>query len=91
MMTSDECIIGKKGEILPKKNLREISGINPGDKVYIEALPGKLIIKKIYSVEELLKRPSLGKYTLDQINKELEEESNLQELKSVQKIDKHIR
>ena len=37
MIIEQESKVGKKGEILPKKPLREYSGINPGDKVFIEA------------------------------------------------------
>ena len=64
-MTIDKKVkVGKKGEILPKKPLREISGINPGDNVLIEAHPGQLIISKIYSVEELLEMPIISEGTL---------------------------
>ena len=31
--------VGKKGEILPKKSLREFSDIKPGDNILIEAQP----------------------------------------------------
>jgi hypothetical protein len=46
MTTQDKSIVGKKGEILSKKSLREISSIKAGDEVLIEAYPGKLIVKK---------------------------------------------
>jgi len=54
MTIEDQSKVGKKGEILPKKPLRDFSGIKPGDNIIIEALPGYLIINKIYSVQELL-------------------------------------
>ena len=67
--------VGKKGEILPKKPLREISGINPGDNVLIEAHPGQLIINKIYSVEELLEMPIISEGTAQSVEKEIEEDA----------------
>jgi len=79
MTTQDKATIGKKGEILPKKSLREVAGIKPGDKVIIEAYPGKLIINKIYSVEELLEMPIISKGTPEEIKKEIEKVAQLQE------------
>lgn len=71
--------VGKKGEIRPKKPLREISGINPGDNVLIKANPGQLIINKIYSVEELLEMPIISEGTAQSVEKEIEEEVKIQE------------
>ena len=79
MTIQDQSIVGKKGEILPKKHLRVISGISPGDKVLIEAYPGELIVKKIFSVEELLEMPIIAEGTVDEIEKEIEEESKKQD------------
>ena len=71
--------VGNKGEILPKKALREIAGIKPGDHVSVEARPGELLIRKIYSVEEALNLPVISEGTVENIEKELEEEAKLQE------------
>jgi len=79
MTTQDKTIVGKKGEILPKKLLREMAGINPGDEVLIEAFKGELIIKKIYSIEEALSMPAIDSGTPTSIEKDLEEERLLQE------------
>ena len=79
MTIQDKVKIGKKGEILPKKPLREIAGIKPGDQVLIEAYPGKLIINKIYSVEEALAMPIIAKGTPESIERDIEEEAKLQE------------
>ncbi|MHA2365785.1 MAG: AbrB/MazE/SpoVT family DNA-binding domain-containing protein [Candidatus Hodarchaeales archaeon] len=79
MTVSDETIVGKKGEILPKKGLREVAKINPGDRVYMEAREGELLIRKIYSVEEALSLPIISKGTAEEIEKELEEEGSNQE------------
>lgn len=79
MTFQDKTIVGKKGEILPKKPLRERSGIYPGDEVIIEAYPGELIIKKIYSVEEALAMPTIATGTPESIEKDIKEERELQE------------
>ena len=79
MTASDETIVRKKGEILPKKGLREISKINPGDRVYMEAREEELLIRKIYSVEEALALQIISKGTAEDIEKELEEEGLNQE------------
>ena len=71
--------VGNKGEILPKKALREMAGIKPGDHVSVEARPGELLIRKIYSVEEALNLPVITEGTVRKIEKELEEEAKLQE------------
>jgi len=79
MTIDEESKVGKKGEILPKKPLREFSGINPGDKVFIEAKPGRLIINKIFSVEELLDMPIISQGTAESVERDIEEEVKLQE------------
>ena len=79
MTTQDKTTVGKKGEILPKKPLREISGINPGDEVIIEAHQGELIIKKILSVEEALAMPPISSSTAETIEADIEEEREYQE------------
>ena len=79
MTTHDRTIVGKKGEILPKKPLREVSGINPGDEVIIEAHKGELIIKKIFSVEEVLSMPAIATGTPETIEEDIKEERELQE------------
>jgi len=71
--------VGNKGEILPKKALREMAGIKPGDHVSVEARPGELLIRKIYSVEEALNLPGFSEGTAEEIEKEIEEEAKQQE------------
>jgi len=79
-MTIDEkSKVGKKGEILPKKPLREYSGIKPGDDVLIEAQPGRLIINKIFSVEELLEMPIISQGTAESVERDIDEEAKIQE------------
>ncbi|MBD3341484.1 MAG: hypothetical protein GF353_20440 [Candidatus Lokiarchaeota archaeon] len=79
MTIEDLSKVGKKGEILPKKPLRDFSGIKPGDNIIIEALPGRLIINKIYSVQELLEMPVISEGTAKSIEDEIEREANIQE------------
>ncbi|MHA1894662.1 MAG: AbrB/MazE/SpoVT family DNA-binding domain-containing protein [Candidatus Helarchaeota archaeon] len=75
----DKAKVGKKGEILPKKKLREIAGIKPGDDVLIQAADGELIIRKIYSIEEALNMPIISSGTPESIEKDIEEELKNQE------------
>ena len=79
MTIQDKTVVGKKGEILPKKPLRDIAGINPGDEVFIEAFKGELIIKKIYSIEEALKMPVIATGTPASIEKDIEKQRKMQE------------
>ncbi len=79
MKIDENSRVGKKGEILAKKPLREFSGINPGDNILIEAQPGRLIINKIYSVDELLEMPIISEGTAESVEKEIEEEVKKQE------------
>jgi len=61
--------VGKKGEIVLKKPERDIAGIKPGDYVAIIGRPNAIIIKKIYSLEELLNRPKKVRLTLEELKK----------------------
>ncbi|MFX0140299.1 MAG: AbrB/MazE/SpoVT family DNA-binding domain-containing protein [Candidatus Hodarchaeota archaeon] len=79
MTIKEKIIVGKKGEILPKKPLRDLAGIKPGDEVLVEAYKGELIIKKIYSVEEALSMPIIATGTPESIEKDIEEELKMQE------------
>ena len=79
MIVNDDAIVGKKGEILPKKHLRKVSSINPGDKVIIEASFGELKIKKVFSIDEAFDLPIINKQTPQEIEKELEEQGRLQQ------------
>ena len=79
MTIKDKVIVGGKGEILPKKPLRDAAGIKPGDTVYIEARRGELIIKKIYSVEEAFAMPIIATGTPESIEKDIEAEREMQE------------
>jgi len=70
--------VGSKGEILPKKQLRKVSDIQPGDIVLIEAKPGEIRIRKIYTVKEAMSMPIISEGTPDEIEKEILEEMRKQ-------------
>mgnify|MGYP000041111728 CR=1 FL=1 len=61
--------VGKKGEVVLKKPERDIAGIKPGDKVIIIGRPGEIIIRKIPSLEELLRKPPKIKLTIEELKK----------------------
>jgi bifunctional DNA-binding transcriptional regulator/antitoxin component of YhaV-PrlF toxin-antitoxin module len=71
----EEIIVGKKGEILPKKPLRELANIAPGDHVLVEAEPGQLVIKRIFSIKELLNLPRIASQPAAAIEAELDAEA----------------
>lgn len=74
MSLEEKAKIGKNGEILLDKPLRELSGINKGDNVLIEALPGKLVINKIYSIDELLDMPIISEESAQEAEKDIQQE-----------------
>lgn len=86
MTLIDKTFIGKKGEILPKKNLREVSGMNPGDKVMIEAYPNKMVIRKVLTMEEVFQLPILAKVKLENFSEEIQVLSENQEEMTNQKL-----
>lgn len=79
MSNDDISIMGTKGEILPKKQLRQLSGIHPGDRILIEARKGEIFIRKILSIKEVFELPEISSGTPEEIEKELEEEGRKQE------------
>lgn len=74
--------MGKKGEILPKRVLREIANIKPGDKIMIEASPGELRIRKILTVDEIFELEKISRDTPEDMDKQVEEEIKLEMEKS---------
>ena len=76
MLSNDVTIVGSKGEILPKKKLRNISGIFQGDQVIIRASANALLIKKILTVEEALKLPIIDSSNAKDLKIQIKEEIN---------------
>ena len=52
-------MVGKRGEIYAPKKLREMAGINPGDRLVITYEGGRIVIEKKPSGLDLLRRPPL--------------------------------
>ena len=75
----EEITVGKRGEILPKKSLREISGIHPGDKVLVEARANRIIINKIPSIEDVFDMPIIARATPEQVEAEMDAEGRKHE------------
>lgn len=78
-------IIGKKGEILPKKKIRQIAGFSPGDKVIIEGYPNKMVVRKVLSIDEVFALPEIAGGTPEEIEAQLHEEEQLQEKLTLKK------
>lgn len=49
--------IGSKGEIFPPKEIREKLGFKPNQPILLYVHKDQLIVRKIYSMEELLNVP----------------------------------
>ena len=63
MFTVNTVIMGKRGEILPKKRIREELGFQPGDELSISVENGKMVIRKIPTVEDLFNKPRIASGT----------------------------
>ncbi|MHA1681284.1 MAG: AbrB/MazE/SpoVT family DNA-binding domain-containing protein [Promethearchaeota archaeon] len=49
--------IGSKGEIFPPKEVRESLGLEKGQKILLRVEGEQLLVRKVHSVEEILKGP----------------------------------
>ncbi len=74
MISKDTVTVGTKGEILPKKKLREKAGIFPGDQVIIMASSNEFIIKKVLTLDEALDLPIIDSATPEEIKRQIKEE-----------------
>lgn len=77
--TSNKAIlkIGSKGEIFPPKDLREELGFKPDQPIILYVHKDQLIIRKVHSLEELLKEPpkvKISYHAWKQFKEELSEE-----------------
>lgn len=61
--------VGKKGELVLKKSVREKAGIHPGDYVIMTSKKNEIIIKKIESIEDFFKMPKLIKISKGELTK----------------------
>ncbi len=56
--------IGSKGEIFPPKEIREMLGLEKDQQIILTIQNDLLIIRKVYSVEELLAKPAKVKISM---------------------------
>lgn len=69
-----ESKVGSKGELFLTKNIRNILGLHPGDKIFFEIKDEILIVRRVPDLLELLEEPSLSKpETPSQIEQDIEE------------------
>jgi len=63
MTTSEKIVlkIGSKGEIFPPKKIREQLGLNPDQPILMLVHNDRLIIRKLDSIENILKTPPKAK------------------------------
>ena len=69
--------IGSKGEIFPPKDIREKLGFEPNQPIILYVHNDQLIIRKVHSLEELLKSPpkvKISYHAWKQFKDELSEE-----------------
>lgn len=62
--------VGKKGEIVLRKAIREEAGIKPGDYIILStSKKGEITIRKIGSAKEFLEMPKLIKISKEELEK----------------------
>jgi len=69
--------IGSKGEIFPPKAIREKLGLKPDQPILLSLHNDNLIIRKLYSIEEILKTPpkiKISYHAWKQFKEQLNEE-----------------
>ncbi|OLS14991.1 MAG: hypothetical protein RBG13Loki_1309 [Promethearchaeota archaeon CR_4] len=74
-----ETQVGSKGELFLSKQIRDSLGLKPGDRIYLEVTEGKIIVRKVPDLIELLKMPRIGKSeTPEEIERDIEEMNRFQ-------------
>lgn len=64
--------VGSKGELFPPKELRERIGLKEGEPVLYRVVQDRLIVEKLYSVEEILQKPAKVTLTPEEIKRDRE-------------------
>ena len=59
--------VGSKGELFPPKEIREQANLEIGQEVMFRVVNGILMVERIYSPEEILKRPKKVKLLLKEV------------------------
>ncbi len=68
-----EGVVGKRGELYPPKEIREILKLKSGQKVIFRVEEGKLIVEPVLSIRDALKMKKFTKTTVKDFQKEREE------------------
>ena len=69
--------IGSKGEIFPPKDIREKLGLEPDQTILLYIHNDQLIVRKLHSLEEILKEPpkiKISYHAWKQFKEDLSEE-----------------
>lgn len=82
-LSDDIGIVGKKGELYPPKKIRVALNLQPQNKVRFITTPnGNLLVMKIPTIEEILKKPPLAKISVEEAEFISEENQQLGESNS---------
>ncbi|WP_457559686.1 AbrB/MazE/SpoVT family DNA-binding domain-containing protein [Candidatus Harpocratesius sp.] len=71
--------IGSKGEIFPPKEIRELLGFTSNQSVILSVVNDKLVIRKVFSYQDILDRPAkvkISKQAWKQLKVDFSEEIN---------------
>ena len=69
-MSDDVGIVGKKGELYPPKHIRTALNLLPKSNVRYKITPnGYLLVEKIVSIEEILKKKPIAKISSEEIER----------------------
>lgn len=63
-------IVGKKGELFPPKELREMIGMKSGGKVIYRVEDTKLIVEPVPDILTAIRMPKFAKTTVKEFEKE---------------------
>jgi bifunctional DNA-binding transcriptional regulator/antitoxin component of YhaV-PrlF toxin-antitoxin module len=63
-------IVGKKGELFPPKEIRELIGLKRGGKVIYQVQNSKLIVEPVSDIVTAIKMPKFAKTTVKEFEKE---------------------
>ncbi|RZN44166.1 MAG: AbrB/MazE/SpoVT family DNA-binding domain-containing protein [Methanophagales archaeon ANME-1-THS] len=66
-------IVGKKGELFPPKEIRDMLGLKRGGKVIYRVENSKLIVEPVPDLVTAIKMPKFGKTTVKEFEKERKE------------------
>lgn len=70
--------VGSKGEIFPPKEVREAMGLEKNQQIILTIHDKQLIIRKLYSMEELLAQPPkvvISKHAWKEFRKQLAQDA----------------